>query len=149
MMLSVLKLVKIFNIITPNLRSLTLRLNIDGLRLTNSTKSCLWPILALTKEIPEIEVVMIGVYHGLTKPNSINDYLKEFIADFKTIIKDGFVFEGKVLQINLLDAFVCDAHTRSFLKCIKGHVGCYSCERYMLKRKHHQSRIIFNETEAR
>ena len=105
-----------------SVKSLTMRINTDSIPLTNSTKTCLWPILALINEIPEIGVI-IGVYHGTSKPTNLCDYLHDFIGDLKTVVKDGFVFENKVFRVNIPDAFVCDALARSFLKCVKGHGG--------------------------
>ena len=131
-----------------SIKSLTMRINIDGIPLTNSTKTCLWPILALINEIPEIGVIMIGVYHGTSKPTNLCDYLHDFIGNLKTVVKDGFVFENKVFRVNIPDAFICDAPARSFLKCVKGHRGCYGCERWVQKGEHFRSRIIFPETEA-
>ena len=56
-----------------SIKSLTMRINTDSIPLTNSTKTCLWPILALINEIPEIGVI-IGVYHGTSKPTNLCDY---------------------------------------------------------------------------
>ena len=134
-----------------SIKSLTMRINIDGIPLTNSTKTCLWPILALINEIPEIGVIMIGVYHGTSKRTNLCDFIGDFIGfigDLKTVVKDGFVFENKVFRVNIPDAFVCDAPTRSFLKCVKGHGGYYGYERCVQKGEHFRSRIIFPETEA-
>ena len=69
-----------------------MRINIDGIPLTNNTKTCLWPIFTLINEIPEIGVIMICVYHGTSKPTNLCDYLHDFIGDLKTVVKDGFVF---------------------------------------------------------
>ena len=119
-----------------SIKSLTMRINFDGIPLTNSTKTCLWPILALINEIPEIGVIMIGVYHGTSKPTNLCDYLHDFIGNLKTVVKDGFVFENKVFRVNIPDAFICDAAARYFLKCVKGHGGYYGCERCVQKGEH-------------
>ena len=50
-----------------NTSSLTLRINIDGIPLANSVETCVWPILAVIKEILEVRVLMGGVYHGATQ----------------------------------------------------------------------------------
>ncbi len=66
--------------------TLTLRINIDGLPLFRSTTLSLWPILARIKEIPNSNVFMIGLYSGVTKPSQLQEYLNEFIQDFKAVI---------------------------------------------------------------
>ena len=108
-----------------SIKSITMRINIDGMPLTNSTRSCLWPILAMVNEIPEIGVIMIGVFHGTSKPNNLHEYLQSFISDLKSVMKDGFVFDGRMIKVNIPDAFICDAPARSFLQCVKGHSGYY------------------------
>ncbi len=63
--------------------TLTLRINIDGLPLFRSTTLCLWSILARIKKIPNSNVFMIGLYSGVTKLSQLQEYLNEFIQDFK------------------------------------------------------------------
>ena len=134
--------------LAQNTSSLTLRINIDGIPLANSAKTCLWPILAVIKIIPEVGALMVGVYHGATKPDSLKDYLHNFLVDLKKVVKEGFTFENKFFKINLPNAFICDAPARSFLKCVKGHGGYYGCERCIQKRQYYKNRIIYPETEA-
>ena len=93
--------------LVQNTSSLTLRINIDGIPLANSAKTCLWPILAVIKKIPEVGVFMVGVYHGATKPDRLK--FANFLIDLKKVVKEGFTFENKFFKINLPDAFVCDA----------------------------------------
>ena len=64
--------------LAQNTSSLTLRFNIDGIPSANSAKICLWPILVVIKEIPEVRVLMVGMYHGATKPNSLKHYFTQF-----------------------------------------------------------------------
>ena len=124
-----------------SIKSLTMRINIDGIPLTNSTKTCLWPILALINEIPEIGVIMIGVYHGTSKPTNLCDYLHNFIGDLKTVVKNGFVFENKVFRVNIPDAFICDAPARSFLNVdVKGvckKESIFEAELFFLRQRLH------------
>ena len=60
--------------LAQNTSSLTLHININGIPLAKSAKTCLWPILAVIKEIPEVGVLMVGVYHSAIKPDSLKDY---------------------------------------------------------------------------
>ena len=134
--------------LAQNTNYLTLRINIDGIPLANSAKTCLWLILAVIKDIPEVGVLMVGVYHGATKPDSLKDYLHNFLIDIKKVVKKGFTFENKFFKINLPDAFICDAPARSFVKCLKGHGGYYGCERGIQKGQYYKNRIISPKTEA-
>ena len=71
--------------LAQNTSSLTLRINIDGIPLANSVETCLWLILAVIKEIPEVRVFMGGVYHGATQSDSLKDYLHNFLIDLKRL----------------------------------------------------------------
>lgn len=55
----------------PDVTTLTLRINIDGLPLFRSSNMSLWPILGSIKEIPECNVFVIGVYSGRSKPANV------------------------------------------------------------------------------
>lgn len=48
---------------------LKLSLNIDGLPLSTSSKSNVWPILLSIINVPELQkiVIPVGIYHGLIK----------------------------------------------------------------------------------
>ncbi|XP_016521655.1 uncharacterized protein LOC107834578 [Poecilia formosa] len=108
--------------------TLTLRVNIDGLPLFKSSKMELWPILAMIKEFPKSGVVIVGLYAGVTKPDCVTKYLKEFIEDLKSVTQEGLNYRGKHFNVALPDAFICDAPARAFFKCIKSHSGYSSCE---------------------
>ena len=57
--------------------------------------------------------------------------------------KNGISISGKVFTVKL-DAMICDAPSCSFLKGIKGHSGCHSCERCVQQGEWH-SRLVFTE----
>lgn len=128
--------------------TVTLRINIDGIPLSKSSKSCLWPILGMVKQIPEVGVFIIGVYSGNSKPTSVQDYLNEFVNDLLSLMKNGIAFVEKQVEVTAPDAFICDAPARAFLKCIKGHSGYFGCERCIQRGEYHQHRIIFTELNS-
>jgi len=71
--------IKMFDIIE-------LGLNIDGLPITESSKSCFWPILISFENVPKLNKIVLpdGVYHGkLKKPNCITTFLERFIFEIK------------------------------------------------------------------
>lgn len=59
-------------------------------------------------------------------------FLEDFLQEHKQLSENGLVFEGKRLTVRIV-AFIRDAPARSFVKCIKGHNGYYSCERCEIK----------------
>ena len=112
-----------------NVDMLTLHIHIDGLPLHRSSNESLTPILALVKEfIPGSDPCVIGVYSGKSKPNPVHDYLHDFVQEMSHLQDQGLEYNGKKYQIKI-DAFICDAPARAFLKCTKGHAGYSGCER--------------------
>lgn len=54
---------------------IVINLNIDGLPISKSTKSQLWPILAqVVLEVPTVPFI-IGTFHGNNKPSTNNHFL--------------------------------------------------------------------------
>ena len=72
-------------------------IGIDGVPLTKSSNSQLWPILGTI--FPSEEVFVIGIFYGLKKPYCANIYLKKFVEQIKEISRDGFVFENKIYNV--------------------------------------------------
>lgn len=128
--------------------TLTLRVNIDGLPLFRSSKMELWPILAKVKELAGSDVVIIGLYAGSTKPDSVQEYLKDFIQDLKLLTQEGLHYNGKHYNVALPDAFICDAPARAFLKCTKGHSGYSSCERCTEHGVHIDNKVVFPDLSS-
>jgi len=63
-----------------------LGMNVDGLPLTSSSKSSLWPIFISFVNVQNLSqiVIPVGLYHGkYKKPTSSNDYLSMFVDEMK------------------------------------------------------------------
>jgi hypothetical protein len=114
---------------------LTLHVNIDGIPLFKSSTTCLWPILGTFVEI-EGSPFPVAVYCSSHKPDSIDDYLEDFIEEVKALQSSGFYHDvGKKTYQIKLGAVICDAPARAFLKCIKTHNGYDCCERCVQRGK--------------
>ena len=128
--------------INQNEDDLFLDINIDGVPLSKSSKSQLWPILG---SINNSEFVfIIAVFHSNSKPSCVNDYLKDFINEAKELISDGINYNDRCYSFKIR-SFICDSPARSFLKCIIGHAGYNSCERCCIHGTRVQNRTVFNE----
>ena len=64
----------------------------------------------------------MSIYEGNSKPAAPGELLNPFIDELNELIKCGIRIEDKVHSV-ALEAIVCDAPARSFVKCIKGHTG--------------------------
>lgn len=128
--------------------TLTVRVNVDGLPLCRSSNMQLWPILGQIVELPKANVFIIGVYAGPCKPESVNNYMHDFIEDLKVITATGVTFNGKQYNVPLPDAFICDTPARAFLKCSKGHGGYSSCERCTQYGIYLDGKVVFPDMDS-
>lgn len=54
------------------------------------------------------------------------------------------IYDEKTYTVHI-EALICDAPARAYLKCIKNHNAYHSCERCISKGAHVKSRVVFNE----
>jgi hypothetical protein len=108
----------------PN--KLELFLNFDGLPISKSSGSQLWPILCYISNHPIKEVFAIGAFHGNNKPKNVNDYLFDLVSELKVLLKEGISIGHNHYEINV-KGIICDAPARSFIACIKSHTGYFGC----------------------
>ncbi|KAG8173950.1 hypothetical protein JTE90_027181 [Oedothorax gibbosus] len=126
---------------------INLLVNIDGLPISKSSSSQLWPILGQFSLFGKVYTFVIGLYHGLTKPQDSNIYLKDFVTELLTVISNGI----KINQVNCnvnLKSIVCDAPARAYVACIKGHTGYYGCGKCTQVGKFLNNRMCFPKTDA-
>lgn len=109
---------------------LSMKVNCDGIPLHRSSKAQFWPILVSfsceglkTKHSP----VIVGIFYGISKPNNIDVYLKEFIDELESL-SSRCSFGNHLISIKV-SCFVCDAPARQFLKQITSYNGYSGCER--------------------
>ena len=106
---------------------LKLLINVDGIPLFNSSSMALWPILGSLVTVDSCPFP-IAVFCSKNKPESLDDYLADFISEMHCLENVGFDCEGRHFCVSL-HAVICDAPARAFLKCVKSHSGYDSCER--------------------
>lgn len=127
-----------------------LGLNIDGLPITKSSKSCFWPILISFVNVPKLDkiVLPVGVYHGkLKKPNCITTFLERFIIEIKTILLNGICVNNKTFIFNISQV-VCDAPAKAFILNVKSHNGYNSCNSCTTEGSFINNRMCFDEINA-
>ncbi|MEW8548043.1 MAG: hypothetical protein AB2693_31455 [Candidatus Thiodiazotropha sp.] len=123
--------------------TIELNVNIDGVPLFKSSNSQLWPILC---SFSEFQPFLVALFYGDSKPNSVEEFLNDFLAEFNEVAEKGIIVEEKAFTVTL-KAFICDAPARSFLKCSKSHTGYFSCERCTIKGVWKHNRITLHSTE--
>lgn len=110
----------------PDRHIFRLQLDFDGLPLFKSTGTQFWPILGMLQGYSKKPVV-IGLFCGNCKPNSLSEYLRHLIEELKTL-SSGFVFKGKRFVLNV-SSIMCDTPARAFIRGVKGHTAYHGCEK--------------------
>ncbi|KAE9524037.1 hypothetical protein AGLY_015684 [Aphis glycines] len=122
MLVPVLK--KYFNMINCE-EDLKLGINVDGLPISNSSKSQLWPILISLINCQPINkyVLPVGIFHGSTKPTSVHEFFQPFVDDLCTPAKN-------------------------FLLNVRAHNAYFGCSSCTQEGEYIQHRMTFPEIDA-
>ncbi|KAK5644968.1 hypothetical protein RI129_006268 [Pyrocoelia pectoralis] len=116
-------------------------INIDGLPISKSSSSQLYPILCNLFENRNV-VNIIGLYHGNEKPSSANNFLKEFVDEAAQLTMKGLVYKNKHYNFKI-KALICDAPAKSFVKYTKNHNGYFSCQKCCIEGNYMNNRMCF------
>lgn len=99
----------------PDDFELRLSFNIDGLPISKSSKQQFWPILCKINNFENHKPIIVGIYYGLCKPPSAQEYLSKFVSELKDIMQNGVHTNLKIVKVaNIF--FICDTPARSFAK---------------------------------
>ncbi|KAL7378612.1 hypothetical protein ABVT39_016285 [Epinephelus coioides] len=90
----------------------------------------------------DFEPFIVALFYGVSKPNSVDDFLGDFLAEYTELQKSHITVNGKEIHV-CIKAFVCDSPVRAFLKYIKGHTGYHCCERCTIKGEYKNKRVVF------
>lgn len=128
--------------------SVKLNFNIDGLPLTKSSGSQFWPILcAVVDPDKYTEPFVVSIFHGYKKPVNVNDFLRSFVNEAKTICAEGIIIGSKNIAVQV-NSIICDAPARAFVCGIKGHTGYFGCGKCIQEGDYVDNRIVFPEINA-
>lgn len=104
------------------LQRIDILINIDGLPLSKSSSSQIYPILCSIFGYPNVSVV--GIYYGYEKPSNANDFLQDFVVEATQLTQNGFIYQEHTLSFTI-KGFICDAPAKSFITYTKGHTGLF------------------------
>ena len=124
--------------------TLKLNFNIDGIPVFKSTGTQFWPILC---SLGNYTPFMVSIFYGPSKPSSLEDFLADFLTELDKLVLEGILFENERLNVQV-NAFICDAPARAFLKCIKGHTGYNACERCIVHGYYKDNRVVLYSEET-
>lgn len=117
-----------------------LLINIDGLPLAKSSQASLWTILC--SNTVNKTVYLVGAYFGYKKPTDSNVFLQSLVDDLINFTNNGYIYNENIIKIRLF-GLICDAPAKSFVLCVKGHTGFYSCTKCVIKGKYINGRVCF------
>lgn len=120
--------------------NISINISTDGLPLSNSSTSELWPIMGSI--VHSSVVFLIGVYHGYSKPENANEFLQEFFVEITDLINNGFIYKQTLYSISI-NCITCDTPARSFITMTKGHAGYYSCSKCCQEGEYIDHRMCF------
>lgn len=132
---------KLINFLDIKPEIINLLINIDGLPISKSSNSKIYPILCSLAECPQY-VSIIGIYHGYENPNNANDFLSDFVLEARELLQQSFTYNNHNILF-LIKAFICDAPAKSFITYCKSHIGFFSCTKCMQKGKYIKGRVCF------
>lgn len=128
--------------------SVELLINVDGLPISKSTNSQLWPVLgSLNYTLKDASVFIIGMFHGEKKPSDPTSYLDNTICELKRICLNGIQIKDSVVTVHL-KGIICDSPARAFVLNTKSHTGYYSCSKCVQEGQYLNKRICFPEVDC-
>lgn len=127
-------------------KEISIKIGIDGLPISDSNTSQLWPILGCI--YPTSRVFIIGVYHGYSKPADSNEFLQAFVEDISVLIQEGLTYNEVKFNISIY-CLIADAPAKSFITKTKGHTGYFSCTKCEQEGTCIQGRMSFPLTNSK
>lgn len=141
---SILQLTKSFDVSNILNNTIYININVDGLPISKSSGSQVYPILCNIAGFKDI--AMIGIYHGYQKPNDANSFLKDFVNEAIDLTNNRIAINGQLFIIKI-KSFICDAPAKSFIKYTKGHTGYYSCTKCHIRGSSVASTTCFPDSD--
>ncbi|KYN14463.1 hypothetical protein ALC57_13335 [Trachymyrmex cornetzi] len=130
---------------------INLDLNIDGLPISKSSKSQLWPILGRISDnfIPIFCLFLIYTcsdHDSFLSPN-LAEFLQPFVDEYLNLKNNEFSINEHPLQINIR-AVICDAPARAYITCTKSHNGHFACGKCTVRGESINRRMTFLDIAA-
>lgn len=121
--------------------TVALDFNFDGLPLFKSSSKSFWPILGRVQEVSN-NPFLIGVFCGIGKPDTLEEYINDTILDIQDLVNNGFEYDGRIYNVTIR-ALICDAPARAYLKRIVSHTGYHSCEKCVIRGEYVTDKVTF------
>ncbi|XP_067637611.1 uncharacterized protein [Eurosta solidaginis] len=118
--------------------NVTLDVGIDGLQLTRSSKTCLWPILGALVDHPKVGPFLIACFQGNSKPPNPDDFLMSFCNEVTNLRENGIkVGSNEVIKQFRVRSFTCDSPARAFVTGVMSHSAKNACPKCICTSEKH------------
>lgn len=142
-------LIEYYKKLELKVKKVFLTFNVDGVPLSNSGNSQLWPILAYFSDENvsfTSPVFTVAAYHSTRKPKP-EELFDEFITECNILLNEGIEIENEIVNVEIR-AFICDAPAKSLITGTKNFNGYSGCSKCVQEGEYIKNRVTFPETEA-
>lgn len=144
------KMIEIFldineNAVPTSINHMVLCFATDGVPISRSSRSGLWPIMM--KVLGFKTVLLVGLYHGPGKPPTVEDFMQEFAPDLENVLLNGLQVRNMLFTFSV-GPLVFDSQAKSFVLDIKAPTGFYSCPKCVCKGTKTNNRVVFPNLNA-
>lgn len=105
-------------------------INFDGVSITNSSSTQMWPISVSVRAGP---VFLAGLFYGFRKPN-VNVLLRPLIDE---------LHQMRSRNLAKVSAFICDIPAKKMMKYSAEHTGYHSCDYCCAKGVYFRNRVTY------
>lgn len=119
---------------------ITIDIGVDGVGVSKSSTSDIWPILVSV--VGYEDILMPGAFHGTKKPCNVNNFLQRFVEEYNEL-SGGFIYGNKTYILHVR-AVVADIPARTFILDSIGHTGYSSCTKCTIKGERILNTISFS-----
>lgn len=96
-----------------------------------------------------IDPFVVGIYHGLKKPNNAEEFLKSFVEEVQQVLTRGGVLFNDILIKFTLNCFIFDAPAKAMIAGIKSHTGYFGYSKCTVEGDYVENRVVFLELNSR
>ena len=101
----------------------------DGAQASKSGRASFWPLQIRISNLEQCDPEVIGIYRGEKKPDNIEEYLADLIAEVKSLqFRGGIDVNNRLIPVEFR-ACIADAPARAFLLNHKGHSSTNPCSK--------------------
>ncbi|XP_052901537.1 uncharacterized protein LOC128309187 [Anopheles moucheti] len=126
-----------------------LNLSTDGVPVYNRSPIQMWPILMQLHNIPDVPVMVVGIFCGANKPSDAETFLRPLVTELNNLQDNKININGKEISISVR-VFIADSPARALIKQVcyyNGVHGCMKCKGLGTSLKK-PKKVIFEDTTA-